>query len=52
MSRNPGCIAADLRIDLERPRDLSIRETPRFGEYAETIRGIFAKLATFERGDR
>ncbi len=52
MSRNPGCIAADLTIDLERPRDLSIRETPRFGEYAAAIRDIFARLGTFQRTER
>ncbi len=47
MSRNPGCIAEELEIDLERPRDLSIRETPKFGEYAAHIRDVFSKLGTF-----
>lgn len=51
MARNPGCIAADLAIDLERPRDLSIRETPRFGEYAAHIRDIFSKLGTFNKAN-
>jgi NitT/TauT family transport system ATP-binding protein len=49
MSRNPGCIAEELEIDLERPRDLSIRETPRFGEYTAHIRDVFSKLGTFQR---
>jgi NitT/TauT family transport system ATP-binding protein len=49
MSRNPGCIAEDLSIDLERPRNLSIRETPVFAEYVAHIRDVFNRLGTFQR---
>ena len=49
MSRNPGCIAEELKIDLERPRNLSIRETPLFAEYVAHIRDVFNRLGTFER---
>ncbi|MDM0015471.1 ABC transporter ATP-binding protein [Variovorax sp. J22P168] len=52
MARNPGCIAEEIVIDLDRPRELSIRETPAFGAYAAHIRDIFSKLGTFHRGDK
>jgi NitT/TauT family transport system ATP-binding protein len=48
MSRNPGCVAEDIAIDLERPRDLAIRETPRFAEYVAHIREIFAHMGVFK----
>jgi NitT/TauT family transport system ATP-binding protein len=48
MSRNPGCIAATLTIDLPRPRGLAIRETPEFGKYTAEIRDIFAGLGLFK----
>jgi NitT/TauT family transport system ATP-binding protein len=61
MSRNPGRVAEDIRVDLERPRGLAVRETPRFGDYVahirETpgfgdyvahIRGTFAGLGVFK----
>ncbi len=44
MSRSPGRIVEVIDIDLPRPRPLSIRETPRFGEYAGHIRHHFAEL--------
>jgi NitT/TauT family transport system ATP-binding protein len=47
MSRNPGRVAEDIRVDLARPRDLAIRETPRFGDYVAHIRETFAGLGVF-----
>jgi NitT/TauT family transport system ATP-binding protein len=44
MSRNPGRIAEIIRIDIPRPRPLSVRNTPHFGEYAQRIRNVFAEL--------
>lgn len=44
MSARPGRIVADIRIDLERPRNLAIRESPRFIEYQREIRGLFESL--------
>jgi NitT/TauT family transport system ATP-binding protein len=41
MSPRPGRIALDVKIDLPRPRKLSVRETPRFGEYVAEIREKF-----------
>jgi len=41
MSPRPGRIAADLRIDLPRPRRFSMREQPSFGRYVAQIRGQF-----------
>jgi NitT/TauT family transport system ATP-binding protein len=37
MSRRPGEIKAELAIDLERPRPLSIKRDPRFVEYADEV---------------
>ena len=37
----PGRMLDDIRIDLERPRELGIRETPRFAEYTKHIREVF-----------
>ncbi|MEZ2126635.1 MULTISPECIES: ABC transporter ATP-binding protein [unclassified Sinorhizobium] len=44
MSPRPGRVAAQLDINLPRPRDLSIRETPEFGRYTSKIRDIFTSL--------
>ncbi|MFW6028318.1 MAG: ABC transporter ATP-binding protein [bacterium] len=44
MSRGPGQIVDVLDIDLPRPRPLSIRETPAFGEYTHKIRHLFTEL--------
>ena len=41
MSPRPGRIAAELRIDLPRPRRLAVRETPAFGRYVAQIRERF-----------
>jgi NitT/TauT family transport system ATP-binding protein len=44
MTPRPGRVAADIAIDLPRPRDLSLRETPGFGAYARQIRDLFTGM--------
>jgi NitT/TauT family transport system ATP-binding protein len=44
MARNPGRIAETFSVDIPRPRPLSVRNTPQFGEYAQHIRHLFATL--------
>jgi NitT/TauT family transport system ATP-binding protein len=44
MSRAPGRIVDVIDIDIPRPRPLSVRETPRFGELTGRIRHHFAEL--------
>ncbi len=41
MSRSPGHVADIVTVDLPRPRDLAIRETPAFSRYVACIRQIF-----------
>jgi NitT/TauT family transport system ATP-binding protein len=41
MSPRPGRIAADIAVDLPRPRHPSLRETAQFGRYASRIRALF-----------
>jgi NitT/TauT family transport system ATP-binding protein len=41
MSRSPGRIVDTVTVDLPRPRDLAIRETPEFSRYVARIRQIF-----------
>lgn len=43
-SDRPGRVVEVLEIDLPRPRNLSIRETPEFGRYAGEIRRVFSSL--------
>lgn len=55
MSPSPGRIAGIIDIDLPRPRDLALRETPLFGRYTQQIREMFQdmgvmKAARAERG--
>ena len=40
MTPQPGRIAADLTIDLPRPRDEDIEATPAFIEYTQALRGL------------
>ncbi len=40
MNRRPATIVADVTIDLPRPRDPSIGETPRFNELCGQLRGM------------
>jgi NitT/TauT family transport system ATP-binding protein len=44
MSPRPGRIAAELRIELARPRRLAVRETPAFGRYVARIREQFQEF--------
>ncbi len=44
MSPGPGRVVRIFDIDLPRPRPLSLRERPEFGEYVGAIRGLFASL--------
>jgi NitT/TauT family transport system ATP-binding protein len=41
MSRSPGRVVDTVTVDLPRPRDLAIRETPEFSRYVARIRQIF-----------
>ena len=42
MSARPGRILADITIDLPRPRELEIKRTPEFIEYADEIWGLIS----------
>lgn len=44
MSPRPGKIVEDIRIDLPRPREIEIRDEPRFIDYQRRIRKIFKSL--------
>ena len=44
LSPRPCTVEAILEIDLPRPRDHAVRETPEFGRYASDIREIFSSL--------
>jgi NitT/TauT family transport system ATP-binding protein len=44
ISPSPGRILRTIKIDLARPRDLSIRETPEFGAYTREIRSLFQEM--------
>ena len=50
-SPRPGRIARTLRIDLPRPRPLSIRETKAFGDYVAEIRDLFQQMGIFKERD-
>jgi NitT/TauT family transport system ATP-binding protein len=47
MATAPGRIVETIAIDLERPRELSLRETERFGAYSAHIREIFERHGVF-----
>jgi NitT/TauT family transport system ATP-binding protein len=51
MSRSPGRVIDLVEIDLPRPRELSIRETPEFSRYVASIRATFETLGIM-RGRR
>jgi NitT/TauT family transport system ATP-binding protein len=51
MSPSPGKIVEIIDVTLPRPRDLSIRETPEFGQLARRARLLFQKMGVM-RGDR
>lgn len=44
MSRNPGQILENIEIEIDRPRSLAVRETPKFGTYVRHIQQKFAEL--------
>jgi NitT/TauT family transport system ATP-binding protein len=44
MSPSPGRILRTITVDLPRPRDLSVRETPEFGAYVREIRTLFQEM--------
>ena len=44
MSKGPGRVVEVFRIDLPRPRPLSIRETPEFAHHVAAIRSLFSRL--------
>ncbi len=54
MSPSPGQIAEIIKVDLPRPRDLSIRETPEFGQYVRRARLLFQEMGVIRggRGDK
>jgi len=41
MSPAPGRVAEIIKVDLPRPRDLAVRETPAFGEMTKHARSLF-----------
>jgi NitT/TauT family transport system ATP-binding protein len=45
MTPQPGRIAANLDIDLPRPRDEDIEATPAFNEYTQALRGLLREHA-------
>ncbi len=51
MSPSPGRIVEIIDVPLPRPRDLSIRETPEFGQLARRARHLFQKMGVM-RGER
>jgi NitT/TauT family transport system ATP-binding protein len=50
MSPHPGRIIEDIRIDLPRPRDFAMRESPAFGQYTARIRSLFQRGSEREGG--
>jgi NitT/TauT family transport system ATP-binding protein len=44
MAPSPGKVEEIIDIDLPRPRDLNIRETPKFGQYVGHIRELFQNM--------
>lgn len=47
-SPRPGRVALSLKIDLARPRRMSIRHEPEFNHYCSTIRDLFEKMGLLE----
>src|SRR5215469_16019288 len=54
MTPSPGRIAEIIKVDLPRPRDLSIRETPEFGQMSRRARLLFQEMGVIRggRGDK
>jgi len=51
MNRRPATVVADVTIDLPRPRDPSIGETPRFNELCGQLRGMIEHSHRSVRAD-
>jgi NitT/TauT family transport system ATP-binding protein len=47
MTARPASIAEDIKIDLPRPRNLSLRDSPEFAVYTSRIRTRFKELGVF-----
>lgn len=48
MSKSPGRIVEEIKIDLPRPRPAHLGEYPEFSQYAERIYAIFKKLGVYK----
>jgi NitT/TauT family transport system ATP-binding protein len=53
LSARPGRVKKDIRIELPRPRPLSIKRSPEFLELMDTIWGLIEEevISAVERGD-
>jgi NitT/TauT family transport system ATP-binding protein len=49
MSPRPGKIVADIKLDLPRPRDLNMMDSPEFVSYSKQIRHIFEETGIYSR---
>jgi NitT/TauT family transport system ATP-binding protein len=49
MGAKPGRIIADIRVDLPRPRALSIRDNSRFGAVSNQVRQLFTRIPEVPR---
>jgi NitT/TauT family transport system ATP-binding protein len=47
MATSPGRIVEIIDVDLPRPRDFSVRATPKFGGYVDQIRMVFERHGLF-----
>jgi NitT/TauT family transport system ATP-binding protein len=50
MSPRPGLVKEDIRIDIPRPRQLAMRESPQFIDYTKTIRLLFQDMGLLHEG--
>jgi NitT/TauT family transport system ATP-binding protein len=48
MSKSPGQIVEEIKIDLPRPRPAHLGEYPDFAKYAERIYQIFSSLGVYK----
>jgi NitT/TauT family transport system ATP-binding protein len=51
MSPRPGKIEKVIDIELDRPRRLSVRETPQFATHSREVTSIFKTLGVLREGD-
>jgi NitT/TauT family transport system ATP-binding protein len=52
MSPSPGRVVEEIRIDLNRPRSLDIKEQPGFAHYSSRIRRVFESLGIMRGSSR